>query len=447
MRSGKSFLGLLIVATALGAYIYFVEMTRDPAADSASTREKVFTLTPGSIEAVNLTNAAGETTTVVRQDATWNITAPEAAEADTVEISTVVSSIESLEQTRVVTETPESLAPFGLDPARISVAFTVAGESTPRRLKLGTKTPTGGDLYAQIEGSPKVFLIGGYLEDTFNKGPFALREKSVLKFSRDGADALTITQGTSRLSLAKSGNTWRLSAPINAAADFNTVDGLIGRIFQARMAGFVAADGTAALRDYGLDRPQAIVTVGSGSSQAVLAIGSAQDDTNVYARDLSRPMIFTIEKALLDELRKKPEDVRLKDLFNFRSFTATAFEITTGGTTYTFTKTKGEGENAADVWTLTAPSSKTADAAKMTDLLTTSSNLRAESFAAAAFAAGDTVTIAATFDDAGTAKTETVTFRKSGAVVHGIRTGEPGAAVVSTTDFDRVLSLLKEIAG
>ncbi|MBM3751585.1 MAG: DUF4340 domain-containing protein [Acidimicrobiia bacterium] len=446
MRSGKSFLGLLIVATALGAYIYFVEMTRDPAADSASTREKVFTLTPGSIESVNLTNASGETTTVVRQEAVWNITAPEAAEADTVEISTVVSSIESLEQTRVVTETPESLAPFGLDPARISVAFTVAGESTPRRLKLGNKTPTGGDLYAQVEGSPKVFLIGGYLEDTFNKGPFALREKSVLKFSRDGADALTITQGTSRLSLAKSGNTWRLSVPIDAAADFNTVDGLIGRIFQARMAGFVAADGTASLREYGLDRPQAIVTVGSGSSRAELAIGSAQDDTNVYARDLSRSMIFTIEKALLDELRKKPEDVRLKDLFNFRSFTATAFEITTGGTKYTFTKTKGEGDNA-DVWTLTAPTTKAADAAKMTDLLTTSSNLRAASFAAAAFASGDTVTIAATFDDAGTAKTETVTFRKSGAVVHGIRTGEPGAAVVSTTDFDRVLSLLKEIAG
>lgn len=447
MRSGKSFLGLLIVATALGSYIYFVEMKRDPAADSGSTREKVFTLAPGSIESVEITNAAAETTTVVRQEAVWNITAPEAAEADTVEVSTVVSSLESLEQTRVVTETPESLAPFGLEPARISVAFTVAGESTPRRLKLGNKTPTGGDLYAQVEGAPKVFLIGGYLEDTFNKGPFALREKSVLKFSRDGADALTITQGASRLSLAKSGNAWRVSAPINAAADFNTVDGLIGRIFQARMAGFVAADGTATLREYGLDRPQVVVTVGSGSSQAELAIGAAQDDTNVYARDLSRPMIFTVEKALLDELRKKPEDVRLKDLFNFRSFTATTYEITSGGTKYTFTKKPGEGENAADVWTLTAPTTKTADATKMTDLLTTSSNLRAESFAATAFTSGDPVIITATFDDAGTAKTETVTFRKSGAVVHGIRAGEPGAAVVSTVDFERVLSLLKEIVG
>ena len=38
-------------------------------------------------------------------------------------------------------------------------------------------------------------------------------------------------------------------------------------------------------------------------------------------------------------------------------------------------------------------------------------------------------------------------FRKSGDVVHAIRDGEPGAAVVSTTDFDRALSLFKELIG
>lgn len=446
MRSGKSFLGLLLVASALGAYVYFVELERDPAADSATTREKVFSLTPGSIASVDITNASAETTRAVRQDAGWALTAPEPAEADTVEVSTVVSSIESLEQTRVVAEAPESLAPFGLDPARIQIAFTVAGESAPRRLLIGNKTPTGGDLYAKVEDAPAVFLIAGFLEDTFNKDPFTLREKSILKFSRDGADALTVTEGATRLALAKSGSDWRLSAPINAAADFNTVDGLIGRLFQARMTGLVASDGSDRLRTWGLDRPQMVVTVGSGSAQAQLAIGSAENDTQVYARDLSRPLIFTIEKTLVDELRKKPEDVRVKDLFAFRSFTAKTFTIASGGTTYTFSKAAGEGD-AADVWSLTAPTTKTTDASKMTDLLTTTSNLRAESFATSAFTTGDTVTVTVTFDDGGTEKTETVTFRKSGGTVHGMRAGEPGAAVVSTIDYDRVLSLLQELAG
>jgi len=449
MQSGKSLLGLLVVATALGGYIYFVEMKREPAPRSgAPVREKVFTLETGSIERLEITNAAAETTTVVRQDAEWAITAPSPADADIVEVSTVVSSIESLERTRVVVETPESLTPFGLEPARITVAFSVAGESDPRRLRIGNRTPTGGDLYAQVEGAPAVFLIGSYLEDTFNKSPFDLREKSVLTFSRDGADTLAITRGTTRVALTKSGSDWRVSAPINAAADYAAVDGIIGRLFQARMASLVSADGTGTLRSFGLDTPQAVVTVGTGSSQAQLAIGkAAEDDTYVFARDLSRPLVFTVDKTLLDELTKTPADFRTKDLFGFRSFNASAFTISSGGTAYTFTKGPGEGENAADVWTMTSPTSKVPDASKMTDLLTTTSNLRAESFVTTAFASGETVTVTVTYTDVSTPRTETVTLRKSGTVVHAMRDGEPGAAVVSTTDYDRVIALLQEIAG
>ncbi len=446
MRSGKSLLLLVVVAAALGGYIYFVEMKRDPSADTtAATREKVFTLSPGSIEEVEITHAGKETTKVVRQDATWMVTAPGQAEADTVEISTVVSSLESLEQTRVVSESPESATPFGLEPARITVAFKVSGETAPRRLMIGNKTPTGGDLYARVEGSPRILLIGGHLEDTFDKTPFELREKSVLKFSRDAADALTIDAGTTRVALAKSGADWRLTSPLNARADFAAVDGIVGRLFQARMASLVSPDGTNNLKDYGLDKPQAVVSLGSGSSKAELAIGAADGDANVFARDLSRPMIFTVEKALLDELRKSSDDLRLKELFEFRSFSATRFDITSGGTTYAFSKKKGEGDNAPDIWSLTAPTAKPADLTKMTDLLTTTSNLRAESFATSALAGGDAVTVSVTFGEGEAAKSETVTLRRAGDVVHAIRAGEPGAAVVSTIDFDRVMQLLKDI--
>jgi len=447
MRNGKTLLLLVVVAAALGGYIYFVEMKRDPVSDTTTTREKVFTISPGSIEEVEITHAGNETTKVIRKDAAWMVTAPQQAEADTVEISTVVSSIESLEQTRVVSDAPDNATPFGLDPARITVAFRLTGESSPRRLLIGNKTPTGGDLYARVDGSPRVFLIDGHLEDTFDKTPFELREKSVLKFSRDAADALTIDAGATRVALAKSGADWRLASPVNARADFAAVDGIVGRLFQARMASLVSADGTTNLKDYGLDKPQAVVSLGSGSSKAELAIGAADGDANVFARDLSRPMVFTVEKTLLDELRKSADDLRLKELFEFRSFSATTFHVKQLDTAYAFTKKKGEGDNAPDVWSMNAPTAKAADATKMTDLLTTTSNLRAESFVASASTTGEPVIITVTFGDGDQAKTESVVFRKSGTVVHATRTGEPGAAVVSTTDFDRLVALLKEITG
>jgi hypothetical protein len=448
MRSGRSFLLMLVVAVGLGSYIYFVEMKRDPAADTATpARDKVFTIPTGTISEVEVTNAMAEVTKVTRRDTTWTLTAPETAEADLVAVSQLISSLESLERVKVIDENPKSLAPFGLDPARIRVVFKTTGEPATGTLLIGNKTPTGGDIYAKLDNAPAVFLIGGFLEDTFNKKAFDLRDKTVLKFAQDAVDSVTVAQGTSRIGLSKSGAEWRFAAPQSAKADAAAVDGLVNRLFQAKMTGLSAADGTSRLKEFGLDKPQVMVTLGAGSSKTELAIGAKQDDTNVYARDLSRTMVFSVEKTLVDELLKKADDYRVKDVFAFRSFTAQGIDLTYGGQTYTFAKKKGEGENTLEIWAQTAPAAKTVDDTKFSDLLMTISNLRAESFAAAALTGGEAVTVTARHGDAAAPQTETVTLRKVGTVVHAVRAGEPGAAVVSTADFDRAMGLFRELTG
>lgn len=440
---------MLVVAAGLGAYIYFVEMKRDPAADTEATkREKVFTIATGTIEELEITNATAEVTRVARKDATWSIVAPEAIEADPTEVATVVSSLESLERTKVIDENPASAQPFGLEPPRIRLAFKTAGDPAAKVLLIGNKTPTGGDLYAKVDGAPAIFLIGGFLEDTFNRKTFDLREKSALKFSRDDVNAVSLTQGTARVSLTKSGNDWRLSAPTSARADGAAVDAIIGQLQQARMTSLKSADvSAAALKEHGLDKPQVVVTIGAGSATAELAIGKKEDETHVFARDLSRPLIFSVDKSLLDAVLKKADDFRVKDVFAYRSFTATGLDVVSGGVTYTYAKKKGEGEGAVEKWSQTVPAEKAVDAAKFDDFLMTLSNLRAESFAATAVSGGETITVTARFGDAAAPQTETVTLRKAGTVVHAVRAGEPGAAVVSTADFDRALGLLKEITG
>ena len=41
----------------------------------------------------------------------------------------------------------------------------------------------------------------------------------------------------------------------------------------------------------------------------------------MYAKDVSRPLVFTVDKTLADDLKKSPADYRLKDIFDFREFT------------------------------------------------------------------------------------------------------------------------------
>ena len=455
MRRGRSFLILVVVALGLGAYIYFVESKRDPAEALNPKKEKVFTADSATIDEVEVKAASGETTTLRRVNGIWEIVKPEPLPTDSAEIGSLLSTLETLEVQRVVVENPTSAAEFGLDPARIAITFKAANDAAPKKLLIGNKTPTGGDLYARVDGQPRVFLISAYQEDSLNKTPFGLRDKTALKFERDAVDTITVeVPGSAAVTFVKKGTDWRFSKPWDAKADFGTVDGLVGRLAMAKMASIEAADGTADLKKYGLDKPQATVTLGAGSTQARLAVGAKKDDGNLYARDLSRPMVFTVEAALLEELKKKPEDLRKKEVFEFRAFAATSISFTVGGRTVEIVKQKAPAPKDAntppgpDVWKQAKPESKDVDQGKITDMLTTLSNLRAEKFADAPFASGEEFAITVrSGDDPAAPTTESVRFRKSGGVVHAMLQGEGGALVVSTVEFDKALAIAKELAG
>jgi hypothetical protein len=507
MRGGRSFLILLIVAVGLGTYIYFVESKRD-LTEPAAKKDKVFQIDSGKFEEIEVHAPAGDVTHLKKIGDAWQIVEPEVMDADTTEVATLVSTLSSLEVQRTVDEHPASVQAFGLEPARFSVKFRLAGETAMRQLNVGAKTPTGSDLYARVEGQPKLVLIQAFAEDSLARTTFDFRDKTILKFDRVGTDMLKIEAAdTPALAFARKGDAWRLTAPVDARADFSAVDGIVGQVFQAKMKSIVApgAAGAAAAAEaakstsagkkpagaaesstgtsaasglsaadakkYGFDKPQVTATVGVGSTRATLVIGGKSDDGSLYARDLARPVVFTVEAALLDGLKKKADDVRVKEIFEFRTYTVSAVDLTLGGKAFSFAKQKAAPDVKKDadkdkpkdaaapatpatpaamieVWKQTKPAAaKDPDQTKWTDLLSSLSNLRAEKFADKALASGEDLVVVAHFGDETAPKEERVTFRKSGDVVHVIRQGEPGAAVVSTSDYDKAISQFKELAG
>jgi len=65
------------------------------------------------------------------------------------------------------------MAPFGLEPARFSVAFRTAGQTAMQKLDVGSKTPTGGDLYARVEGQRGE--VGCYLIADGSAKPYRMK--------------------------------------------------------------------------------------------------------------------------------------------------------------------------------------------------------------------------------------------------------------------------------
>src|SRR5438132_1897595 len=335
MRGGKSLVVLFVIALGLGAYIYFVEARKNPA-DSIPKHDKFFTgVESAKIDEIEVKAAGGDVTKLRKNGNDWQIVAPETADADQSQVSTMLSTLESLERTRVIDEKPADPSKFGVQPARISVTFKASGQATSHKLEIGSKTPNGSDLYARVDDNPRVVFVGSFVEDSLNRTTFDLRDKAVLKFARDNADSIKLEPaGAPAVALAKKGADWRMTAPVDTKADTSAVEGILSKISQAQMKALVPSSNPLSAEDtkkFGLDKPQVVATVGVGSTRAQLAIGAKKDDTTLYARDLSRPQVFAVESSLVDGLKKRAEDLRSKDLFEFRSFTARAIDITYKG--------------------------------------------------------------------------------------------------------------------
>ena len=141
-------------------------------------------------------------------------------------------------------------------------------------------------------------------------------------------------------------------------------------------------------------------------------------------------------------------------MFEFRSFTATSIEVTSGGKALTFAKEKAAAPAPAadappappaETWKQTKPAAQDVNQTAMTDLLNTLSALRADKFRRKCRRAGEDLVVVAHFGDAAAPREERVTLRKTAGVVHAIRAGEPGAAIVPVAEFDKVLAQLKEL--
>jgi uncharacterized protein DUF4340 len=192
-------------------------------------------------------------------------------------------------------------------------------------------------------------------------------------------------------------------------------------------------------KPYGLDRPGTTATVIAGSTRASLAVGRT-DNGYAYARDLSRPLVFTIPQATAVDLEKGADMFRRKDMFDGRSFNTTRAELHRGGATSVFEKSKDK--DGKDVWKDAA--GKTVETAKVEDLLTKLSSIRAQLFQDRVDPSLRMPTLTATLKlDNG--KMETVAFARQGNAVLASRADETGSATVEVPAFDDAITALDAI--
>jgi hypothetical protein len=434
VRGLTSTVALAVVLIGLVGYIYFVD-SKKPASDAPETKAKAFTLEADQIEEIQIKPASGVSSRAEKADGAWQLVEPEKTGADQGQLSNAASTIASLEINRVVDDNPSDLAQYGLNPPKVDVAFRVKGQKDLQHLLIGEKTATGGDLYAKRPDEKRVFLVASYLDSTFNRTPFDLRDKAVLKFDHDKVDGIEIAHEGSTIQLAKSNGDWAMVKPYKARADFGAAEAALMSLTSAQMEKIVSPEAKD-LGTYGLDKPSLTVTVVTGSARAALAIGKVEGNS-AFARDLSRPIVFTIPQASAMDLDKGADMLRRKDMFDARSFNTTRVELRRGGETLAFDHSKDK--DGKDVWKNAAGAA--VDTTKVEDMLTKLSNIRAQLFQDRVDPALKMPTLVATVKmDSG--RTETVTFARQGNAVLANRADEPGSATVEVPAFNEAMTSL-----
>ena len=387
----------LVVLAGVGSYIWFVERKHEPKPEGEREKVTVLAVDKAKAKEISLATATGETIRLVKDGTSWKVAAPFNSPADTSAVESILTSLEKLEADEVVVEHAASLAEYGLDKPSRTVTAVVEGAKDPLSVQFGSKSPDGSSVYARTGSAPKVFLVPSWVEGSFDKKPFDLRDRDLLHVKRDDVRSLEVAGPEGNYTLARTdAGEWAFTKPVATRAGRWSVDGLLGTVENLRMES-AAAEAARDVKPFGLDKPvRSIGLVLKDGSTRTLEIGGAAPDPNptpspspspspgkkgekpappkptkYYARQAGTGLVAVVPATLADDLAKGMGELRAKRLLEVATYETEGFETVAAGAKKTYAKTTAKDKDGLDKtqWKRTAPDAKDLETTKVEDAL------------------------------------------------------------------------------
>jgi hypothetical protein len=397
---------LVIVLAGVAAYAWFVEYKGgEERAEREEKDEQLFAVERADVVALtyerrdgagDLTRMTIERTDSGPGDAVWRMLAPLDTPADGGAVDVLIGRLVTTRVQQTLAAASPDSAEFGLKAPRLTIGLRARGGET-RTVSIGDENPFDGTLYARREGEGAVLVVEAGLKYSLDKTLFDLRDKRLLDFEAEEAIGLDLrwSAGASgrpdgaagALTLARpgSGDPWRLTAPIEDAADATAVGRLLDGLRWMRASGVVSDDPYTAGR-YGLAEPRLRATVSlrpaAGATQPrtqTVEVGDpvqgSEDD--VHARRSDRPTVFSIPRRLVRDLTPEVFALRNKDVVAFDRDKVVRVTFTTAGAT---TLELARADASSSDWRVVVPRAGPAKAPKVSSLLRDIANLKGSGF-------------------------------------------------------------------
>jgi len=481
MKFLNTLVALVIVAGLGGTFYYLNKHPKSETSADTTPKQKIVSFQPNQVKEFTFESPDQSAVTVRRASAPgqWEITAPSGVPADSTQIQAFVDAVPKLEQTPLESQTPSSLADYGLDQPKRSWKFKL--DNGPEvTVRIGKDNPGGYARYAVVSSTPGLFLMDAADTKDFDKTLFDMRDKRVLPAAVDKAKQVELkfdfSDKTSAAEIEKAkklglpvkppkivlthqpnGN-WQVSDP-NVRTDFGDTNYFVTTVSGGAMQA-VEAENPKSLAEYGLDKPtiRLNVTAADGSVQSLLVgkkkeapkDGEKKDSSSssagqgYYAKNSLSPTVFLINQQVFDQLNQDLDNYRNRFLFDFDTANARRLEI------------QGpDGElrldRKGDDWFKGGDNQKKVDSAKVDDFLNTIHGLRIQHYTEdrpghiADYGLGKpSLKVKVTFGEAN--KVETVIFAPKDKKFYAARQDESSIYEMSPNDQETVQPKLKALS-
>jgi hypothetical protein len=431
--------GLMIAAVVLAVLsgvLYW--SNRHPASEntakaSIDTPPKILALKQEDISKIQIKKKGGEELDLAKVDSgKWQITAPKPLGADQESVTSLLSSVSTLNSERLVDEKAADLTPYGLAQPSLELDIT-SKDAKPHKLLVGDDTPAGNAVFAKLDGDPRVFTIASYNKSSLDKSANDLRDKRLLTLDFDKLSQVELVTEKQDIQFGRNKQEWQIVKPKPSRADNFQVEEIVRKLRDAKLDTSVTdADAMKAAAAFASGTQVATAKVTDAASTQELQIRKSKDD--YYAKSTALLGIYKVGNDVGQGLDKNVDDFRNKKLFDFGFDEPGKVELHDGAKAYFFTK------GGQDWW---SADSQKLDSATVQPLIDKIRELSASKFVDSGFTTPE-VELSVTSNDG--KRTEKVLIAKSGDAYVAKRDNEPALYQLDSsavTDLQKVVADVK----
>ena len=319
MNLKKTLLFFLIFAF-IGTYYYLIEIKKVEKTKAIEIEEKrvFFPVKKEEISEVTFEKESKKIIRLAKVNNTWKIKEPFEADIDEDSFDMWLDSVAKLSKERIVANSVENIAEFGLD----NPSFTVhikAGDSSEMTLVSGDEIPTGSMFYSKLKSKDTIFLIAAYSKAGIDKSAYELRDKKIFHFENDEVQGFKVATMAGNYSVEKKDGEWQVVEPKKAPADAEKITSLLQKTRTTDIKKFITEE-TDDLTSYGLNNPNPQITflIGKDKVPHVLMLGKENaEEKGIFAKTASKNNVFLLKKEFLNEFPYLVNDIRDKSIMRF----------------------------------------------------------------------------------------------------------------------------------